>query len=442
MSTAAGQPSRTARQTSTIWSSISEDEFRRNLVTLEERTNAVPVDVQVFRFKEEVGNTSRLPLGVEQQVADDLAFLAAVQEGAQSVAAVCLEQHLRPQAGLKICIAGADLIDERVRVFMTRVCEILGDLSKDGLCDVHLEEELLDQIIKQHLYKILGRLRSRKWEKPRYLAASHKKPLWQDFENVIHRVQHVYPSRKERAYKQKIEDHLKALAELYKSFEETADDELVSQLKSLVKSTYEFCRNKEVGQFAARLEGLRPTPQIAAAVKSLHQLEKVGAYQRIALDLVASASRYPDTFRDIDLRYLSPYSSIPTSIAYESWAKTCHIHAEIQLVVEYDLRHTSTHNDTESYSPRIIGTSKYLCYLCYLFIKIHGRFIAPNTHGRLYDQWTVPDLAEYNDKSREHYATVLAQINEVVCKHSEEGVYRRVEPMTSRQNLLLEESIA
>jgi len=408
---------------------------------LEERTNAVPIDVQVFSLKEEVSNTSRLSLGVEQHVADDLAFLAAVQEGAQSVAAVCLEQHLRPQAGLKIRIAGADLIDECARAFMTHVCEVLGDVSKDGWCHMHLEEELLDQIIKQHLYKILGRLRSRKWEKPRYLAASHKKPLWQDFENVIHRVQHVYPSRKEKTYKQKVENHLKALAELYQSFEETADDELFLELKNLVKSTYEFCRNKEVGQFAAQLERLRPTPQIAAAVKALHQLEKIGAYQRIARDLVASASKYPDTFRNINLSYLSPYASMPTSIAHEPWAKTCHIHAEVQLVVECDLQHASAHANDESFSPRIIGTSKYLCYLCYLFIKIHGRFIVPNTHGRLYDQWTVPDLAEYNDETRERYATILAQINEVVCKQSEEGACWRAEPMTSRQNLLLEESI-
>ncbi|KAK5087557.1 hypothetical protein LTR70_006949 [Exophiala xenobiotica] len=436
---AAGRPVRTAQRNSTIWSRVSEDEFRRNLVALEERTNAVPSGVLVFPLQEETTDTLRLPLKVEQHVADDLAFLAAVQEGAQSVAAVCLEQHLRPKAVLRIRIAAADFKDESLRAAMTHICDILRSVSRGGSYDVNPADELLDQIVKRHQYKILGRLRSRKWEKPQYLAASHKKPLWKDFENVIHRVQHVYPTKKEKAQKKNVEGLLKALAECYSRFEDCERDELILQLRALVKSTYEFCTCREIGQFAARLAGLRPTTQIAAAVKCLHQLEKIGAYERVSIDLVGSALQYPSVFGDVELEYLSPYASVPTSLAYEPWAKTCHVHAEIQLVIDSDLPKVAAGNDDcEMFMPRVVGTSKYLCYLCYLFIKYHGRFIAPNTHGRLYDQWTVPDLAEYHDKTREHYAKVLAEINEVVLRQIAEGTCWRAEPMTSRQNLLLQ----
>lgn len=440
MSLVARRPVRTAQPDATIWSSVSEDDFRRDLVALEKRTNAVPVDVQVFPLKEDVSNALRLPLEVEQQVADGIAILAAVQEGAQSVAAVCLEQHLSPKAVLKIRVAGADFIDETVRTTMTQLCAALVSISIDGSHGVDSAEELLGLIIKQHQSKILGRLRSRKWTKPRYLAASHKQPLWQDFDNVIHRSQHVYPTKKEKVQRQSVVNHLKALGRSYQIFEEVPGNVSCSRLETLVKLTYEFCRQSEIRQFAARLEELRPTAQIAAAVKCLHQLEKVGAYWKIALNLVASATTYRHIFGAVELIYLPPYASIPTSIAYESWAKTCHVHAEVQLVVEYDLHGTHPeYAGRDIFLPRIIGTSKYLCYLCYLFIKFHGRFIVPNTHGRLYDQWTVPDLAEYSDGTREHYAKVLAKINEVACKQSEEEPCWRAEPMTSRQNLLLDE---
>ncbi|KAK5943285.1 hypothetical protein PMZ80_004292 [Knufia obscura] len=438
MPVAPGRSVRTAQQNTTIWSRISEDDFRKNLVALEELTNAVPVDVQVFPLADEGSDKLRLPLVVEQHIADDIAFLAAAQEGAQSVAAVCLEQHLKPECKLKIHVAAADLMDGRTRRFMMEVCNLLKRASKVGSHDGEPEGELFDRILEQHQFKILGRLRSEKWQKPRHLAASHKKPLWQDFDSVIHRVQHVYPKKKEMAQRKNVETRLRGLADWYEKFENFTDGSHVLYLHPLVRFTYEFCKNSDVRGFAARLDELRPTAQIGAALKCLRQLEKIGAYWRIAMDLIRYAVTYPHMFNAIELIYLPPYASIPTSIAYESWARTCHVHAEVQLVVEYDLQ--KAHSDEvnpETILPRIIGTSKYLCYLCYLFIKCHGRFVVPNTHGRLYDQWTVPDLAEYNDGTREHYAKILEEMNEIVCKQSGEELCWRIEPMTSRQNLLL-----
>ena len=426
----------TAQPEATIWSRVSENEFRQNLVALEHRTNAVPLDVLVFLPKDAATDPLRLPLRVEQQVADDLAFLVAVQEGAQSVAAVYLEQNLAKKA-LVVHVAAADSVGEDVRARLTRVCDILACVSRGSSNELNQMELLFDQIINQHQYKILSRLRSRRWEKPRYLAASHKKPLWQDFENVIHRVQHIYPSKKDKMQRQSIGEQLEALRRCYQALEYCDNDVLVLRLQALVKSTYVFCKHKDVAQYAARLTELRPTAQIAAAVKCLSQLEKIGAYWRIAIDLVSSAIRYPRVFGEIKLVYLLPFASVPTSIAYESWAKTCHVHAEIQLVIEHDLQLArSERQGCEVLPPRIIGTSKYLCYLCYLFIQHHGRFFVANTHGRLYDQWTVPDLAEYCDQTKAHYATLLAEMNEMVCKQLAGETRWRPEPMTSRQNLL------
>ena len=65
---------------------------------------------------------------------------------------------------------------------------------------------------------------------------------------------------------------------------------------------------------------------------------------------------------------------------------TWKVHAEIQLLLFYELH-------PEKQRPRVICSSKSACYLCDLFVKLHGQFHMPRTHGRLYDRWTIPDWA-------------------------------------------------
>lgn len=62
------------------------------------------------------------------------------------------------------------------------------------------------------------------------------------------------------------------------------------------------------------------------------------------------------------------------------------IHAEIQL-----LFHCEQKSEVRL-KPRVICASKNACYLCNLFLSLHDQFYTPKTHGRLYPQWTLPDL--------------------------------------------------
>ncbi|KAK5076221.1 hypothetical protein LTR64_006301 [Lithohypha guttulata] len=445
MTANSGIPVCTAAPEQSIWRDLPEREFRHHLIDLERRTNAVPANVQIFTPSNDFGaqdlNHVGLSFTIEQQLADDLAFIAAVKEGAQSVAAVCLEQHLSPVSRLVVRIAAADTIDNSVRSAMASVCSNLSKVSTYGsFGESKSATEILWLIIEQHQAKLLGRLRSERWDKPKYLAESHKKPLWQDFANVIHRVQHVYPARKQKHLRKRLVDRLNELAQCYENFELTPDTDLVQQLCILTTLTHAFCKDQDIQDFASELEQIRPTAQIAGTLKCLRQLEKIGAYWRIAVDLVACANKFPRVLRNIELEYLSSYSSVPAEIAYESWAKTCHVHAEIQLVIDHDLRHServgSMMDEAVVLWPRTVGTSKYLCYLCHLFINLHGCFFAPNTHGRLYDQWTVPDLKEFDHNMRDKYRGVLGRMNAVITKQAALDSCWRAEPMTSRQNLL------
>ncbi|KAL2785242.1 hypothetical protein BJX66DRAFT_347712 [Aspergillus keveii] len=447
------RPVQTSVLPDTIWSPIHEDGFREHLVTLEKQTNAVPMDVLSTEGADDAAEHDHsspfLPLKTEKQVADDLAYIAAVTEGAQSVAAVCLTQLNGPslspdQPTLVIHVAGMNVIDNNVKGMLDGVVSQLqcGSAEPDGI------ESIFREIIEQHTQKLLGRLRSRKWVKPKHLARTHKKPLWQDFENLSHRAQHIYPRKPERKIREATETSIREVRKVYEDFE-TSADQTTTALQELVKATFTWCKTSLIGAYAAKLDNAGLTRQIAAALKTLRQLEKIGAYWRIAQDLLAVADQHPHIFRRIELKYLTPYASVPTSIAYELWAQTCHVHAEIQLVVEL-AKTASQRTESEAEAkartlstvemrPRTIGTSKYLCYLCYLFLRYHGAFAMLSTHGRLYDQWTVPDLAEYDIATRDKFAAVLGRVDEHVVGQIEETkcVIWRAEPMTSRQNLLL-----
>lgn len=65
-------------------------------------------------------------------------------------------------------------------------------------------------------------------------------------------------------------------------------------------------------------------------------------------------------------------------------------HAEVQIVSYYELHPAAQR-------PRVIRSSKDACYLCNLFIQLHGAFYVPRTHGNLYCGWRflpIPALSE------------------------------------------------
>lgn len=436
-------PCRTADANNSIWHPIPEDTFRQHLVDLEKRTNAVPVDPQNFPYEEtSAKHNHTLPLKAEQQFADDFAFLAAIEEGAQSVAAVCLEEHVEPSR-LTLRFAALDLfLSGEVKEALQSIC--------NGLSAGFAVEELFEQIVQLHSRRLIARLRSKKWEKPKYLARLHKKPLWENFANIIHRVQFLY-LKKEKAPRRTVEAQLGLLSSLYEAFEmaESGSQDEDIALRNLIKGSYQFCLGQDVRKFAKRLAdsvGTTPTAKVASAINCLRQVEKIGAYWRIADSLVKTSQQYPSLFKvPPGLVFLTPYESIPTSIGYESWATTCHVHAEVQLAVYYDLQAQSACASKEIRHPRAIGTSKWLCYLCYLFLQSHGGFAVASTHGRLYDQWTVPDLKEFGENMRCRYRKIVTAMDAEVVEQSHQVspveldsplVRWRAEPMTSRQNLL------
>lgn len=432
---------RTAQPSNSIWRDVQEDTFRRHLVQLEERTNAVPMESE--KFSTEAWQTTRglshdkhlLRLAVEHQLANDFALLAAVEEGAQSVSAACIEESSDGQ-GLTVRFAAMDAVESNHQDALRGIAHTLMFTAERRLkghdpFESLILRDLRGRIIRLHRHRIVARLRSVKWPKPRYLAESHKKPLWKDFSNLIHRAQFLYLKREQRS-KFSIQLKLKKLACLYEGFE-VAEPDVASEhgyLLQIIEESYKICTCHDMKDYVRRLESVRATPQVGSAVKCVRQIEKVAALWRIPVSLLRAVEDHPSLFIRINLQYLTPYGSVPTSISYESWAKTCHVHAEVQLAVYYD-----THPPKQRLRPRAIGTSKYMCFLCLCFIRAHGHFFPASTHGRLYDQWTIPDMAEYTAGQVQTYQHIVSKIDLRVLELTILEPKWRPEPMTSRQDL-------
>lgn len=97
----------------------------------------------------------------------------------------------------------------------------------------------------------------------------------------------------------------------------------------------------------------------------------------------------------------TPALKIKEEICHTAMAKSYPVHAEIQLLLHYE-RHFSNH------PPRVISSYKKACYLCSLFFKLHGKFIVPSTHGRLYEKWILPENIEtFQVSPDEHICSTL-----------------------------------
>lgn len=430
---------RTSPAKHSIWSELTEDTFRQHLVSLEERTNAVPVDPQVFNVSEWESRCLKqrhtLPIAVEQQLADDFARLVAVNEGAQSVAAVCIEEAVE-DPGLILRFAALDIsLNDAIRTTLETTSDVLARVASKPMNGIdEARSEILQVVMELHYLRLLARLRSAKWIKPKYLSKSHKKPLWQDFTNLQHRVGFLY-SRKEKSVRTQVEELIIQLGEVLQNFEKADVSEQFTNMIALINASFAFTHNADIKNFGDRIENsvkTVPTPQVASAIKCLRQIQKIAAYRRICDDMIEIARKYGPLFQaGLTFEYLEPYEGVGTSIGYESWAKTCHIHAEVQLVIFYDICIQQVQHP-RYLQPRCIGISKWLCYLCFRFLQAHGQFFPSKTHGRLYDQWTLPDLDEFQGPLVTRYRLLLRELDDIVVKQAEnEPELWRVEPMTS-----------
>ena len=77
-------------------------------------------------------------------------------------------------------------------------------------------------------------------------------------------------------------------------------------------------------------------------------------------------------------------------VFHDSRRSRCHVHAEIQLVEDYENRQKESIMKWRVHP--YIGCSKLCCYLCDRFLRHHGFFQYRGTHGKIMTKWMVPEV--------------------------------------------------
>ena len=104
------------------------------------------------------------------------------------------------------------------------------------------------------------------------------------------------------------------------------------------------------------------------------------------------------------------------------------VHAEIKLLFYYE-------SYPNSAKPRVICANKSACYLCDLFLRVHGHFQVPRTFGKLNERWILPDWLDTIPPERfPVLKTVIERFDSILdtqIQRLSRGIGRHPDPMES-----------
>jgi hypothetical protein len=257
--------------------------------------------------------------------------------------------------------------------------------------------QIFKLIVELNCNKILGRLGSSLFRAPTHL----RKLL----EPLPVRLQQVYrqyvPARLSSAKRMEADRLIAELASFEAAFEElekSKPENVLSMIKLVIMEAFLLTENGV--NLPERLQTLG-FPNSILDARDVREVGKVSNYWRISRHLTVCSQRFRQIFKNAEWHPLTKYGpSLNSQIIARQF-----VHAEIQILIHYELKPVVL-------MPRAIGASKEACFLCDSFIRAHGSFSVTGAHRQIFDQWTVPDLVEYNKQTISRIRRALSQ----VCK--------------------------
>jgi hypothetical protein len=258
------------------------------------------------------------------------------------------------------------------------------------------------------------------FKRPKHHRGDARDPLWTRFERLLRPIDHSGD-----ADVALLREQTAAFREACRQVE--TSDAHVNAIKSAVKSAYELTVNGY--SLPSRLQNAN-VPFHVMDKKEVHEINKLGNYWRICRSLVQLSRSPSRPFTNLRLELVDPFVASITQRGAIG-IKRRHVHAEVQMLVHYELKGDPTW-------PRAIGVSKEACLLCSSFIKSHGLFFVSKAHRQIYPQWTVPDLPDYGPESLDRLQRALLAVRSEVASVLREAKARhscRLQPMQSSTNL-------
>ncbi|KAJ4353928.1 uncharacterized protein N0V89_005659 [Didymosphaeria variabile] len=468
----------TAPSERSIWTSVQDETtFRQAAVDLALTTSECPWDADIglppLPGAPHIGDYIDVPQPqperedkyilseqIEHRLANDFALIAASREAVFSVTAACVEEHADTGGhlkGLKLWLAANEGVSEELKDSLTDIWDCLSHSTS--------EAETLGKVFAKIVY--LNRLRI--YQRVRK-AVGHP-PIFREKGRT-----RTNPDDKlSRAFSRMLKSHTKGssqrltaqghelvrrgialnvnLLALLESLSvdeiEHGSDDVLGQLEGISKECFNVTTDGGRVSFKHLLVESGLDARIWLKSKYVGEVDKIGVYWRITMSLFKihghiSRGR-PQALPPLKLEIegVRPYVSVIKEPSIQGRPMPCYVHAEIQLIthlVQQDARadlNSSSTQPTVSRRPRIIGASKSACFLCFLFLNCYQGPKAPATHGRLYDQWTVPDLFEYTATHSDHLRQTLRLMHIAMVRLREDYCLKkpRDHPMTSRVDI-------
>lgn len=412
---------------------------KTNLLQLLNEIPEKPHENKILNSNSREGGSSgrSLTLQREKELAESFAFLAATTDDPKRIVAACVEEHA-VKGGMTVRLAinngGLDVVKTRFE----KMSKILKRATQSGKPEIscrqfsskmenkeqnRADEELhalLCEVVALNQKRMLIRLRSRhatsrsnfkkkKSQRAKLIPQLHNltdsldgtrgilPPAFLALKADIHELGRLFECLEHlSALEAKSRPGLEILVDLVTTCHHVHNQRILNQMltevpqletnarESTVRTITKLGRYSAVSQFLLQIARRNSIFNNVLISIVCFKAQKLAATELdpITKDFVHTLWNKSRVEKLTSKYHNASASAIEDYIRQEA-TMAVPVHAEIQLLLYYEW-------NPSSLPPRIICSSKQACFLCNLFFKIHGKFIVPSTHGRLYEKWTLP----------------------------------------------------
>ncbi|CAG8971025.1 hypothetical protein HYALB_00005262 [Hymenoscyphus albidus] len=353
-------PQRLIPSSNGIWTEESSEAFYKSFKPLRRRVGennhhilTLPVD---YRRDRRTTNTFKYTLSYEDelQLADHFAFLAAITENNSKGVSAAVHEEQREPPGIIIRLSANATPGPTVVEGLSDILSIVQALWKPAGATVNTENKRLHLRIYEQIL-------------------NHKL---------------LISTRRNKKGLAKLQKELISLASSLSALDDTPEKGQFNRLKGILREMYQVSNHGASNSLEKRLDTLGISGEICQGAE-VRQIDKLSKYWLICLDLIR-VSRQPTTrllFKNSKLEKVeAPNSRRPAGSAVD-----CQVHCEVQLVLFYEFHEVDL-------TPRAIGCSKSACFLCDLFLGLHGKFGVSHSHMRFYQKWMIPEPEECDSR--------------------------------------------
>ncbi|KAF2173319.1 hypothetical protein M409DRAFT_49782 [Zasmidium cellare ATCC 36951] len=372
-----------------------------------------PGDSCMYRDKATTQVFRQLSIVHERQLTDAFAFIASWKDDPDEIVAVCVEEKRPIDPGIVIRIASNTGNPSAIVAKLQCVAAMMKRASHRNVSRSELQQEMLSQIIAVCIDRILSRLRSCHARRTRRTANKPRLPV-----QLLETLERCVACKQPGPATRNVVQHAREFEKIFHSHETSLkEQDRKRALMGLLKcaSSCDIPALRQVLSFKGDIDPTLRT-HLPTAISKLARYVEISHY----LINAAKTTRH-SLFQDVELRAVThpgfgpshlvgpfrPFHELSTELGWQQQRSTSgmrtsraqfesrlsnptatwKVHAEIQIVMFYEM-------EPHSVKPRIISASKLACFCCDLFIRVHGEFVVPGTHGRIYNTWVLPDLPE------------------------------------------------